>query len=170
MSSAGVPMSMVSAQSPAKPLNGSGREVIEVPPIDRADEARHVVPVLVRDPCHRPTTSDGEQPDGLIRQRRTEHALVGVDLRVGGVIHRDEARRIQVCHFFERVREADGQPALRIRDQLATLDAHPLVGVRTPVAARGDEFAENARAERVGDELEALAVPREEGRARVDVE
>ena len=103
----------------------------------------------------------GEEAERL---RRLRHALVGVDLDVGRVVEREEPQAVQVQHLLELVRDAQLVAPVPRREPPGG-DAHVLDRVGVAAHARGLVVPHLPRAEEVGEELEALAVPRVEVRA-----
>ncbi len=81
------------------------------------------------------------------------------------MIDDEQLHLIEVVDFLHRLREVKRQQAVLDAD-LAAVDLHELVGVWRVVLAGRHPVADDGRADRVGDELEPGAVPREENRAR----
>ena len=161
---AGLPRSSSSEWSGAKPLNDVGWPP---PPnesaIPMAQRVHHVAPAAVPRAGRQPRAARGNRPIGRVWRHRRE-VLVRVDVGAVGVIDREELHLIEVDHFFHRLGEPERQPAVFLA-HLPALDLHELVDVGDVARAGGDPVADDRRADGVGDELVALAVPGEEHRA-----
>ena len=106
--------------------------------------------------------ADGVQPERLGCYR---HALVREHLDIGGMRDGGEPYAVQVQHFLELVGDPQLEPTVHRLEPIAR-DPHVLNRIRVVVDARPFAIPHFTRAEKVGQELEPFAVPREQERAR----
>jgi hypothetical protein len=135
------------------------REVVGPSAVALRYEHANVVAVVVDDAIGHAGAAHRVEPDG--RPRQILEALGRVDLDVGGVIDRHERRLVEEHRFLELVGDANLVSPVS-RDERPVGNPDVLVRVRRVELPRSRPVTHLATAEKVGDELEAAAVPGEE--------